>query len=102
MRHALVAVLGCLAAASVTVAADPPLVEKAWKVDGLDRKALIYAPAAATTSDTPLVFAFHGHGGTAVLATSRSMARTIARTPFVVLAIKGGRCSTASFISDTM
>ncbi|CAN5853902.1 hypothetical protein BH11VER1_BH11VER1_19070 [soil metagenome] len=32
-------------------------------VDGVDREALIYAPPNAKTEATPLVFAFHGHGG---------------------------------------
>jgi polyhydroxybutyrate depolymerase len=33
------------------------------KVDGIDREALVYAPASATTKSAPLVFVFHGHGG---------------------------------------
>lgn len=34
-------------------------------VDGVAREGLVYAPAAAKTSDTSVVFIFHGHGGTA-------------------------------------
>ncbi len=34
------------------------------KVDGADREALIYAPESATAKAAPVVFAFHGHGGT--------------------------------------
>lgn len=34
-----------------------------WTVDGAQRQALIYAPATAKTEPAPLVFAFHGHGG---------------------------------------
>src|SRR5262249_30641551 len=34
-------------------------------VDGVSRVALVYAPASAKTERTPVVFGFHGHGGTA-------------------------------------
>jgi polyhydroxybutyrate depolymerase len=36
-----------------------------WTIDGVQRNAIVYAPAPTTTSATrhPLVFAFHGHGG---------------------------------------
>lgn len=34
-----------------------------WTVGGVKREALIAAPAAAKASPSPLVFAFHGHGG---------------------------------------
>jgi polyhydroxybutyrate depolymerase len=34
-----------------------------WTVDGVAREALICAPATAKTTATPVVFAFHGHGG---------------------------------------
>jgi polyhydroxybutyrate depolymerase len=43
-------------------AAEPTRAE--WKVDGVTREALVYAPPAAKTAPTPVVFAFHGHGGT--------------------------------------
>lgn len=36
-----------------------------FMVDGVAREAFVYAPPAAKTRDTPLVFVFHGHGGTA-------------------------------------
>jgi len=35
------------------------------KIDGIARTALVYAPVAAKTNPTPLVFVFHGHGGSA-------------------------------------
>src|SRR5262245_19548910 len=35
-----------------------------WTVDGEKREALIVAPATDTPAKRPLVFAFHGHGGT--------------------------------------
>jgi polyhydroxybutyrate depolymerase len=34
-------------------------------VDGTAREALVYAPGSAKEKATPVVFAFHGHGGTA-------------------------------------
>ena len=34
-----------------------------WKVEGVERQATVYLPTAKTASgNTPLVFAFHGHG----------------------------------------
>ena len=44
--------------------ADPVPTLRKWTVDGVVRQALIYAPAEAKTTATPVVFAFHGHGGT--------------------------------------
>ncbi len=35
------------------------------KVEGLDRSVLVHAPATAKKTDSPLIFVFHGHGGTA-------------------------------------
>lgn len=34
-----------------------------FTVDGAARTALVYIPAAAKTNSTPVVFVFHGHGG---------------------------------------
>ncbi|MCX6952457.1 MAG: prolyl oligopeptidase family serine peptidase [Verrucomicrobia bacterium] len=45
-------------------AAEPPLVTREWTVDGVVRKGLVHVPASAATRETPVVFAFHGHGGT--------------------------------------
>jgi polyhydroxybutyrate depolymerase len=54
-------IIGFFALAGATTAAEP-LAEKEWQIDGVARKALVYAPPAAT-APAPLVFAFHGHGG---------------------------------------
>ena len=35
-----------------------------WIIDGVKRVALVYVPAKAKENPTPVVFAFHGHGGT--------------------------------------
>lgn len=42
-----------------------PLVEKQWSVDGTARTALLAAPRGASTQPSPVVFVFHGHGGSA-------------------------------------
>lgn len=39
-------------------------VEREWKVGTDVRKAIVFAPANASKEPAPLVFAFHGHGGT--------------------------------------
>jgi polyhydroxybutyrate depolymerase len=43
---------------------------RTWDVDGVKREALVVAPAKQTKSP-PLVFVFHGHGGTAKHAAAR-------------------------------
>jgi polyhydroxybutyrate depolymerase len=60
----------CLAAAFPAHGEDA-LARREWKVDGVLREALVHAPASAKTNRSPVVFAFHGHGGT-----MRSAART--------------------------
>jgi polyhydroxybutyrate depolymerase len=37
---------------------------KSWDVDGTKREAYVIAPASAKVTPSPLVFVFHGHGGT--------------------------------------
>ena len=39
--------------------------QMSFTVDGVARTALVYVPATAKASPTPLVFVFHGHGGSA-------------------------------------
>lgn len=52
-------------------AEDQGLKHLEFTVDGVTREALLYAPMKAKTADTPLVFVFHGHGGSSQQA-SRS------------------------------
>lgn len=54
-----------VASARATALADHGLQSMRFTVDGVSREALIHAPATAKEKPTPLVFAFHGHGGTA-------------------------------------
>jgi polyhydroxybutyrate depolymerase len=51
----------CWSASSHAVAQD--YVRKEWDVDGVKREALVYLPPGAKTKPTPVIFAFHGHGG---------------------------------------
>ena len=48
---------------SVVHAASMPLRQE-WTVDGVVRQALVVAPQPAQTNAVPVVFVFHGHGGT--------------------------------------
>lgn len=45
-------------------AAENQPVRREWTVDGILREALIYVPPQAKYEATPIVFTFHGHGGT--------------------------------------
>jgi polyhydroxybutyrate depolymerase len=63
MRHAgLILVL--LSLGRNSAAAIDNLSQMEWMADGVSREALVYAPAAAKTTPSPVLFAFHGHGGT--------------------------------------
>ncbi|MBI5686811.1 MAG: prolyl oligopeptidase family serine peptidase [Verrucomicrobia bacterium] len=53
-------------------AGESSLQRVEFKVEGVARETLVYAPAAAKTTKTPLVFVFHGHGGNSRQA-SRSL-----------------------------
>lgn len=65
--HLLPCLLLLAALTSLGHAEDPPakLKERGWKVGGVDREAILHVPASAVTTSTPVVFAFHGHGGQA-------------------------------------
>ena len=43
--------------------ASSELQRREWSVDGVTREALLSLPANARANPTPVVFAFHGHGG---------------------------------------
>jgi len=55
-------VVGCFLA--FTAVAAEPLKAREWKVGDTTREALVYVPAKAAQEPCPLVFVFHGHGGT--------------------------------------
>jgi polyhydroxybutyrate depolymerase len=52
------------AVANTERAADDDFETRNWTVDGVERAALVHVPAEANVNPTPVVFAFHGHGGT--------------------------------------
>lgn len=58
------------ALAAFTHAAEPPK-KREWKVGDATREALVVAPPSATKQASPLVFVFHGHGGTAKNAATK-------------------------------
>jgi polyhydroxybutyrate depolymerase len=67
-RFACALVLGW---AALTAAAAEPLKKKEWKVGDVTREALVYVPPKAEKEACPLVFVFHGHGGTMKNAAAR-------------------------------
>jgi polyhydroxybutyrate depolymerase len=70
MRTILLAGVLMLACAvlSAQAADGTPLTARTWQVEDLTRQALLHIPASATSTSTPVVFAFHGHGGSHALA----------------------------------
>jgi len=62
-------VIVCVLISAASLAAREPKA-RTWEVDGVKREALVVAPAKAS-KDTPLMFVFHGHGGTARHAATR-------------------------------
>ncbi len=59
----LVWVAVLLATLTTIRAANEP-TRREWTIDGVTRTALVYVPEKAKADATPVVFAFHGHGGT--------------------------------------
>jgi polyhydroxybutyrate depolymerase len=49
---------------TVSLRAAPELKVIHWTVNGVEREALVYIPESAKLTATPVVFIFHGHGGT--------------------------------------
>src|SRR5262245_56435394 len=61
LRNSIFLALLFVVVSSPVRAADSPV--RHWTVDGVDREALVYAPDSANTNPSPVIFAFHGHGG---------------------------------------
>jgi len=61
MSRPFIAIVACFLATSISQAS--PLTERTWTVDGIERQALVYVPQKADENPSPVVFAFHGHGG---------------------------------------
>ena len=64
MRALAYLILLCLSGLAARAAEPATPVERTWKVDGVERQALVCAPRAAAATSSPVIFAFHGHGGT--------------------------------------
>jgi polyhydroxybutyrate depolymerase len=65
-RHLVLAAVVVLLGATFGIAQTPPELEHwEFKVQGTSREALAYIPPTAKEKPTPVVFAFHGHGGRA-------------------------------------
>jgi polyhydroxybutyrate depolymerase len=63
MKRALLAFALLTASATLSFAAPP--ITMTWTVDGVRREALVYPPAPTfAAAKAPVIFAFHGHGGT--------------------------------------
>lgn len=56
--------LSCCSVLTATRAAGEGLALRQWTVDGVSREALVQVPKGAKTEPCPVVFVFHGHGGT--------------------------------------
>jgi polyhydroxybutyrate depolymerase len=61
MRFAILLLSSAICTASTLLSAEPAPTK--WTVDGAEREALVYLPAAPSKANTPVIFAFHGHGG---------------------------------------
>lgn len=64
--------------------AAEPLRKREWVVDGVTREALIYLPERAKTEPVPVVFAFHGHGGSMRQAANSFQLHTHWPEPIVI------------------
>jgi polyhydroxybutyrate depolymerase len=61
-RHRALAAL-LAAFVSIQLHAADGLERRTWTVDGVERAALVHFPSKASTDPSPVVFGFHGHGG---------------------------------------
>jgi len=64
LPHLLLFVLIVIALPAFCREANFEMQIRHWQVDGVDREAMVYVPESAKTIATPVIFAFHGHGGT--------------------------------------
>jgi polyhydroxybutyrate depolymerase len=66
-KNKLFIIFIALAATSFSLCAEE-LARREWNVDGVVREALVHVPPQTKSNSAPVVFAFHGHGGTMRLA----------------------------------
>ena len=66
LRLCVSCVVVCFAVTLVAQRSTDPLAAQTWKLAGVERSALVSGPTSAVPAKgSPLVFVFHGHGGTA-------------------------------------
>ena len=70
-RIGLLLVFALAVSQRLGAAAEPERRE--WTIEGVAREGLVYVPPSAKTQPSPVVFVFHGHGGS-MRNTSRSFA----------------------------
>jgi polyhydroxybutyrate depolymerase len=85
-RESLLCIAALFVGAVAAGAAEPQ--KMTWNVAGLSREALVFAPSGAASTKSPVVFVFHGHGGTA-LAFSRHAAIQDAWPEAIVVYMQG-------------
>jgi polyhydroxybutyrate depolymerase len=66
IRHFLLLVIALVCIPRVQ--AGDALAAREWTIDGVKREALVYVPPSAKSAPAPVIFAFHGHGGTMAYA----------------------------------
>lgn len=71
--HRTLLVAGLWIACTSALRAEETLQRREWTIGGAAREALVHIPPRAAQAPTPVVFVFHGHGGT-----MRNAARTFA------------------------
>ncbi len=54
-----------IAIASPLLAQEVRNVDRQWTIGGVERTAKVFVPEEAKQTPSPVIFAFHGHGGTA-------------------------------------
>ena len=64
MIRKLPIVISCILLIAFVTKAQSIPQEMEWTVNGVLRKALVYIPTALSQKPMPVIFAFHGHGGT--------------------------------------
>ena len=68
LRMLLLVAMGFIWQSPLRAETAPP---QKWEINGVAREGLVFAPESARTEAAPLVFAFHGHGGTMRFAANK-------------------------------
>lgn len=90
---------GTSASAQTVPALAATLEHRSWMVDGVKREALIHVPASAHTQASPLLFVFHGHGGSMQSAASSFNFQTL--WPEAIVVYMQGLATPAHLVDPT-